>query len=218
METNTTEEQQIAWLKKLWKDNASSIVTGIVLGLSALYGFKYWTAWQEDVARQASNIYASALVALNTGNESVWMEKTGELITDYNKTPYAVLAALMKARIQIEAGDLEAAEEQIHWALDHSSAEVMQLIARLRLARVQMERGKLEDAESTLTDVVPSGLFAALYDELRGDIHIASGDIQKARDVYQVALNAMPPGTPGHKLLQLKHDNSVMQANQGAPQ
>jgi predicted negative regulator of RcsB-dependent stress response len=218
MEAYTTEEQQVARLKKLWKDNASSIVTGIVLGLSALYGFRYWTAWQEDIARQASNVYVSALLAQDAGNESVLMEKTSELITDYNKTPYAVLAALMKARIQIEAGDLEAAEEQIHWALDHSSAEVMQLIARLRLARVQMEQGKLEDAESTLNSAVPSGLFAALYNELRGDIHMARGDTQKARDVYQVALIAMPPGTPGHKLLQLKHDNSVMQANQGAPQ
>lgn len=218
MDTHTTEEQQIARLKKLWKDNASSILVGLAIGLSALYGFRYWVGWQDGIAREASNVYASAMVALDVGNEPVLMEKTGELITNYNKTPYAVLAALMQARVQIEAGNLVSAEGQIRWALDNSSAEIMQLIARLRLARVQMEQDKLEDAESTLAGALPSGLFVALFDELRGDIHMLRGDIQKAQDVYRLALNIMPPETPGYNLLQLKHDNASMQVNQGAPQ
>ena len=215
MDTHTTEEQQIARLKTLWKENASSILVGLALGLSALYGFKYWMGWQDGVAREAANVYASALVALDVGNEPVLIEKTGELITDYNKTPYAVLAALMQARTQIKAGNLALAEGKIQWALNNSSAEVMQLIARLRLARVQMEQDNLEAAEATLAGALPTGLFVALFDELRGDIHMVRGDIQKAQDMYQLALNVMLPETPGYKLLQLKYDNASMQVSQG---
>lgn len=218
MDTHTTEQQQIARLKTLWKENASSILVGLAIGLSALYGFKYWAGWQDGIAGEAANVYASALVAQDVGNEPVLIEKTGELITDYNKTPYAILAALMQARTQIKAGNLALAEERIQWALDNSSAEVMQLITRLRLARVQMEQEKLEAAEATLAGALPAGLFVALFDELRGDIHMVRGDLQKAQDVYRLALNVMLPETPGYKLLQLKYDNASMQVNQGVSQ
>ena len=36
MDTLTTEEQQIDAIKQWWKENGSSIVTGVVLGLAVL--------------------------------------------------------------------------------------------------------------------------------------------------------------------------------------
>lgn len=38
-----TEEQQIEAAKKWWKENGSSIVTGLMLGLAVLFGYRYWT-------------------------------------------------------------------------------------------------------------------------------------------------------------------------------
>lgn len=215
---SATEEEQVARLKKLWKDNASSVGIGIVLGLSALYGYKYWVGQQEAIAKQASNVYATALIALDTGNDSVLMSKTDQLIANYNETPYAVLAALMQARAKVEDSQLALAEEQLLWALNNSSAEIMQLVVRLRLAHVQMEQDKLDEAESTLSGAEPAGLFAALYDELRGDIHMARGDIQMALDMYRGSLDLTMSDAPGYRFLKLKHDNAAMQVDQGASQ
>jgi predicted negative regulator of RcsB-dependent stress response len=113
MDANATEEQQIEALKKWWKENGSSIITGLLLGLAILFGAKSWFAYQERSAENASNIYATLMTALNSGDHAVVTQKAGMLIADYSGTPYAALGALAVARIRLEADELEAARAQL---------------------------------------------------------------------------------------------------------
>ena len=207
METHTTEEQQIAALKSWWKENGSSIVTGIVLGLAVLFGAKAWFAYQERTAQNASNVYMVMMNALETGDAALVSERAGLLIAEFSSTPYAVFAALALAKLKLEEGELEAAQAQLQWALDNSSSGVIQDVVRLRLARVLVARGELDAAAQLLDQAVPGSAFDALYTEVRGDIHAARGEPVLASDAYQQALAATAPDAPGRQLLQLKYDN-----------
>ena len=207
METHTTEEQQIAALKTWWKDNGSSIVTGIVLGLAVLFGVKAWFAYQERTAQNASNVYMMMMNAMETGDAELVTERASLLISEFSRTPYAVFAALALAKQKLGEGELEAAQAQLQWALDNSGSGVTLDIARLRLARVLVARGELDAAGQLLDQAAPDSGFDALYTEVRGDIHAARGEAVLASDAYQQALDATAQGAPGRQLLQLKYDN-----------
>jgi len=212
METHETEEQQIAALKSWWKENGSSIVTGVVLGLAVLFGVKAWFAYQERTAQNASNVYMVMMNALETGDATTVTERAGLLISEFSSTPYAAFGALALAKLQLDTGELEAAQGQLQWALDNSGSGEIQNVARLRLARVLVARGELDAAVQLLDQAAPGSAFDALYTEVRGDIYVARGEQLLANDAYQQALAAMSQDAPGRQLLQLKHDNFSGQA------
>jgi len=216
METHVTEEQQVEALKKWWKENGSSIITGLLLGLALLFGGKTWFAYQDRRAENASNIYETMMVALESGEESAVNEKAGTLIADYSSTPYAALAALAQASLKIEQNEMEAANAQLQWALQNTDSDVVRHTVRLRLTHAMIAGNRLDEAETLLGSAGDEGAFAALYSEARGDIHAARGDTGKAYAEYQHALAAMTQESPGRQLLQLKYDNSAPAADQEA--
>lgn len=215
MELHETEEQQIESFKKWWKDNASSVITGILLGLAVLFGAKSWFAYQERTAENASNIYTTLINALNNGQESLVNEQAGILISDFSSTPYAPLAALALAKLKLEQDELQAARAQLQWALDHAGSDVIRHTARLRLARVMMAEDDLAAAETLVGQAGDEGGFASLYAEIRGDIHLARGDLANARTQYERALAAMTEESPGRRVLQLKYDSAQPAAASG---
>jgi predicted negative regulator of RcsB-dependent stress response len=216
MDTLTTEEQQIAAIKQWWKENGSSIVTGVVLGLAVLFGGKAWFAYQERNAQSASNIFAVMMNALQNGDALNAGEKAGMLLADYGSTPYAALGALALARVRVEEGQLDAARAQLQWVLDNSDSEVFRDIASLRLARVLIASGDL-DAATAIAGKAPSdGAFEALFAEVRGDIQRSSGDLVAASAAYQQALAAMPGDSQQRELLQLKYADTLAASDAAA--
>lgn len=209
MDTLTTEEQQLATIKQWWKENGSSIVTGVVLGLAVLFGGKAWFAYQERNAQSASNIYAVMLGALQAGDALNAGEKAGMLLADYGNTPYAALGALALARVRLEEGQLDAARGQLQWVLDNSDSETFRDIARLRLARVLLASGDLDAAAATAARAASASSFDALFTEVRGDIQRARGDLLAASNDYQQALAAMPMDSQQRELLQLKYADTL---------
>jgi predicted negative regulator of RcsB-dependent stress response len=216
MDTLTTEEQQIAAIKQWWKENGSSIVAGVVLGLAVLFGGKAWFAYQERNAQSASNIFAVMMNALQNGDALNAGEKAGMLLADYGSTPYAALGALALARVRVEEGQLDAARAQLQWVLDNSDSEVFRDIASLRLARVLIASGDL-DAATAIAGKAPSdGAFEALFAEVRGDIQRSRGDLVAASAAYQQALAAMPGDSQQRELLQLKYADTLAASDAAA--
>ena len=216
MDANATEEQQIEAFKKWWKENGSSIITGLLLGLAILFGARSWFAYQERSAENASDIYTSLMAALTSGDTLAVTQKAGMLIADFSGTPYASLAAMAVARVKLEEDELEAARAQLQWALDNAGSNVIRETARLRLVRVLIAEGKYAEAEAMINQAEASEAFEPLYRELRGDIHFARGDTASARAEYEHALAAMTPDMPERQLVQLKYDNAAMPEAGGA--
>ena len=66
---SASEKEQIEALQKWWKENGSSIITGLLLGVSILVGGKAWFSYQETQSLNASNIYAMMMAASQGGKQ-----------------------------------------------------------------------------------------------------------------------------------------------------
>ena len=210
---NETEEQQIAELKKWWSDNGTSIIVGVALGLAGVFGFRAWLAYQENVAGQASTIYAVMQQGLERDDRQLVSERADILISQYNSTPYAALAALALAKVSLQEGDLDAAGGQLQWVLDNGKVDAVKETARLRLARVLIAQQKPDEAEALLQVPRTTSAVDNLYDEVYGDIYAARGDLTAASEAYQRALAATPANNPGSNLLKLKYENALANSN-----
>ncbi|MCW9012935.1 MAG: tetratricopeptide repeat protein [Gammaproteobacteria bacterium] len=183
-----TEEQQVEALKKWWKENASMIILGLVLGSSVLFGWRFYNDYQIRQAEEASNLY-DTVIALAAANEQLDQQQTkvNTLLAEYADTPYASLAAMMLAKQQIIQGELVQAQQQLEWVINHSRQVELKHIATLRLARVLFAAEKYDQALVLLGEDHPES-FSAMYEELKGDVYMARGELDQARVAYDKAI------------------------------
>jgi predicted negative regulator of RcsB-dependent stress response len=85
-------------------------------------------------------------------------------------------------------------------------------LAKLRLGKVLLAQGKI-DAALTEIQGVEGGALQGAFDELRGDILLARGDRDKARDAYTNALAAYGEVPDKAELVQLKLDDLAESTN-----
>jgi predicted negative regulator of RcsB-dependent stress response len=202
-----TDEEQAETIKHWLRENGMSLITGLLLGLAVLFGFKSWTEYGARQSEQASNLYVQFTSARAQGLDAA-VQHYDALIKDFSGSEYAVLASLDMGRLQIEKNDLAAARAHLQWALEHAQTEGVKLTARLRLARVMLAAGEIDAAEQMIAGMAEPS-FVALYEELRGDIARARGDMDAAHAAYERALAAMPEDLPGRALIEAKRDDAV---------
>jgi predicted negative regulator of RcsB-dependent stress response len=207
MDIHATEEQQLAAIKQWWKANGTSIITGVVLGFAALFATKAWIAWQQQKARNASDIYVAMSAALAGGNAAQVAASADLLMTKYEGSTYAAFAALALAKTHIEVSDLAAAATQLQWVIDHGKEAFVRDVARLRLARVRLAQGQADAALALLDQGSHGTAGEAQYLELRGDAELARGDRAAAATAYQRAIDATAADAPGLALLKMKYQD-----------
>ncbi|MGD8483717.1 MAG: tetratricopeptide repeat protein [Thioalkalispiraceae bacterium] len=205
MEIHRTEEEQVEAIKKWWKENGTSVVVGVVLGIAAIFGVRYWFDYQQAQAQQASSLYAQVLSSLATDQQKS-EALASEIAANYASTPYASLTALSMAKAKVESKDFQAAQSYLQWVLDNGEDEGFQHIARLRLARLLIQAAKLDQAES-LVKAAPETGFTSEYAELRGDIFLARNNMSKAAEQYRQAQAGLQPSSQRSQYLQMKIDD-----------
>ena len=57
MEIYETEEEQVAALKDWWKENGTSVITGVIAAVLIVAGWNFWQSHQKDKMSQASTVY-----------------------------------------------------------------------------------------------------------------------------------------------------------------
>lgn len=187
MDVYKTDEEQIESLRKWWGENGTSVVFGLLLGLGALFGWRWWQQVRLEKAEAASGMFQN-LMETSRGDDTKLTRQAAETIVDeYGSTAYAVFAKLLLAKIAVEDKDYDAAEQHLRWALDKTGEKSISHEIRLRLARVMVARKAYQEALNILNAGDP-GQFAADYSELRGDISIYQGDTEGARLAYQEAI------------------------------
>ncbi len=207
MDVHASEKEQIENLKKWWKENGSSLITGALLGLSLLFGGKTWMNWKESQAQNASNIYAQMEAALKRNELETVRGQANELIGNYTGSGYATLAALTLGKLAMQDKEPEAARAQLEWALEHARSAQLGNIARTRLIRVLIDSAAYDAADAQLKAVVDPGEYRYIYAELRGDLAWARGDEQAAAAAYREALDGLPPQAPNGAYLRVKYEN-----------
>jgi len=200
-----TEEQQVEALKKWWKENGTSLIVGLFVGVSALFGWRYYVDQNNVHLVQASDIYMMVMqnVALKTIDDKT-IDLNNQLINEYSDTPYAALSSLALAKAEYEKDNIERAAAQLELAVKHANDDVTKQIANLRLAGVLIEQGKFDDA-SMILNTAHDSAYDARYEELKGDLFMAKGDVAQARIAYDKAINLQ--GMDASKWLKLKRQN-----------
>lgn len=197
-----TEEQTVEAIRAWWKANGGPILTGLILGLILVLGWQFWMSWRTGQMEEASQQYDAVTQALESGDAAAIGSTAQSLMDDYPKSSYASLAALALAKQHASDGKIAEATVSLEWVLNNSKRPEIQDVSRLRLARLYIAESRFDDAEKQLDKVESAGL-ASEREELRGDILVERGQLDKARQAYLAA----SAGEGGSGLLQLKLDN-----------
>ena len=200
-----TEEQQVEALKRWWKENGTSLIVGLFVGVSSLFGWRYYVEQNNVHAVQASDLYMQVMqsAVLNTVDDKI-IDINNKLINEYADTPYAALSSLALAKSEYEKDNVDAAATQLELAVKHASDDVIKQIANLRLAKIYIEQSKYDEALALL-NLSHAAAYDAQYEELKGDLHMAKGDVAQARSAYDKAIDLQ--GAAASRWLKLKRQN-----------
>ena len=207
--------EQSELVQKWLRENGVSIIVGIAIGLVGIFG---WQQWRNHHARhegEAAQLYQQVQIAQASGKPDTASQLTDQLMKDYAKSPFAVFAVSDRARQQVQAKQLDKAEQSLEWAESHAAAPELKSLTVLRIAQVELARGNGKDALATL-DRIPAGSYQGLSQELRGDVLVKLGRSDEARKAYQAALSALGEDAPQRGALQMKLDDLAVAGKQGA--
>ncbi len=203
MATYVTDEERVEQIKRWWAENGYYLVGGLFLGLAILVGWNYWKDSQINRSAGASIQFSNVVTTGAMGNREQLEGYLASLKNDFSGTPYSSLAQLHGAKVFVEQGDLERAEEALRYVAANGEEFAVAQVAQLRLARVLLAQGKSDEA-LTVVNAVTDPAYVSLQEEVRGDILVKTWDIDKARVAYATAL--LTAGARAD-FLQLKQDN-----------
>jgi len=127
------------------------------------------------------------------------------LKTEFSSSTYAQLAALMVARVEVQAGNLAAAGAELEWVVEQQGDVEIVALANVRLAKVLAAQGQHEQALALLVDGDDAWSVARL--ETKGDILVTQGELDAARAAYTQASVLAKASGANNPLLGLKLDN-----------
>lgn len=200
-----TEEQQVEALKRWWKENGTSIIVGLFVGISGIFGWRYYVEQNNTHAVHASDLYMQVLQATvtQTIDDNV-IDIQNELINTYSATPYAALSSLALAKVEYEKDNVDGAVAQLELAAKHANDNIVKQIANLRLVNIYIEQKKYDEAMALL-NMEHDVIYDAQYEELKGDLHNAKGELSQARIAYDKAI--LLQGVAASNWLKLKRQN-----------
>src|SRR5690606_15851800 len=181
-------ERVRTWLKQ----NSLAIIGGLVLGLAAIGGGKWWMQQQHQERVATGEAFDGMVAAIQAGN----LEQAKTAAEALGETNYAPLAALALAKGQLDAGDRDAAIATLRAA--HSDEPGLATVIRHRLARLLVDAGQGEEALSLLAQAEEADAL-----ETRGDAYFALGREDEARAQYEQALAKLDVAAPQRGLLEL---------------
>lgn len=183
-----TEEQQLEAIKDWWKQNANMIIGGVVIGISAIFGWQYYQDQTIVSQSNASIIYQQVMnSSQNTPSLNEQQTRVNQLQADYANTPYASLAALLLAKQHMAAGEFVKAQQQLEWVAGNAKQDEIQYLAQIRLAKLFFSLQQPDKALDILNKDFPSS-FQAMVFELKGDVLLTQGNKPEAQQAYQQAL------------------------------
>jgi predicted negative regulator of RcsB-dependent stress response len=187
VEVYTTENEQVDAVRRFFAENGKALAVGVVLGIGALVGWRFWQSNQNSNMMAASQSYQEASDRLAAGKPDD--VAAAEKFIQANSNSYGVLAALQLARHFVEQNDFAKAEQQLVLAQGQTKDDNLLSMINLRLARVQLQEKKLDDALKTLDGVKGEG-WTAMTQDVRGDVLLAKGDAKGAREAYSKGIES----------------------------
>lgn len=192
-------ERVRAWLR----NNGSSLIGGVAIGLSALGGWQWWQGQQDQKLVDAAAEYQAFAKAIDAKDDAKAGAHATSLAQAFPKSPYPVLAAMRRAEMLHSQGKDDEALKVLDGAAETKADAVLVELARLRAARLLASTGKYEDALKRL-DTLGETSFPAVAAEIRGDAEMALGRRDAARAAYEKALASLDIAAPTRPMVEMK--------------
>ena len=176
------------WLRR----NGLGLIGGILLGLAAIGGWKWWQQHQATQQTQAASQYQAAVDAIAARDKQAEAK-----VKSLDPGLYHTLASLQLAKSQVAAGQRDAAIATLR--ATRGADPALAQVVNERLARLLIDASQ---ADAALKLVQAATTPSAL--EVRGDAQFALGQRDRARETYQQALAKLDVGSPHRRLLELK--------------
>ena len=196
MAEDITEEEQIEALKRWWAENGMQTVLAVVLVIGGYFGWQFWGTHQQEKMTEASDVYREMIDVIAGQQPGSLLTDTqqaqvnaiaDQLKDDYSSSAYAQFGALVKAKLAVDANDLDKAATELQWALDANPEAPTERLIRLRMARVESARGNIDEALKMVQTGDPAEMKSA-YEEAKGDFYLQQGNSAAAFTAYQSAL------------------------------
>lgn len=181
-------ERVLQWLR----ENGAGLIGGIVLGLAAIGGWKWWQQHQLEQRMGTAQQYQATLDAIGADDK-----QAAAKVESLGEGTYATLAALELASRQVDGGQVDAAIATLRGIQTHDPA--IASIVQGRLARLLIGADKAEEALKLVADASTASAL-----EVRGDAQFALGQSEQARESYSQALARLDVAAPQRRLLELK--------------
>ena len=199
-----TDDEKVEAIKKWWKENGVSVVAGLAIGLTAVFGWRFWVDYRESVGQQASTAYEQLMMTAEGDDTATALAQAQAIRDGFGTTAYASLADLMEARIKLKAGDPAGAVVALERVMTKAPDPALSRIAALRLARILLDQGDLDRAGAIAAKYADDRGFGGDFAAIQGDIAASQGRYAEARQAYERAITT---GASLSQLIQLKLDN-----------
>jgi len=187
VEIYNNENDQVDAIKRFFSENGIALAVGVILGVGALVGWRYWTSHQENNAKDASLAYEQSVSSLNSGKPDAL--SAAEKFAADEKNTYGAFASLELAQQFVDKNQLENAGKQLQQGLAAASDDNLKSVINMRLARVQLQMKQPDAALKTLEGIKGEG-WTAIVADLRGEILLSKGDKQGARAAWEAGVKS----------------------------
>ena len=203
MEVYSNENEQTDALRNFFANNGKALAIGVVIGIAALGGWRYWSSHQDDTAKTVSAQYQQLTSAMQAGKPET-LEAVNRFASE-NSNTYGALAAMDLAKQYVDAGQLDKAATLLQNGLKDTKDANLQAVINLRLARIQLQQNQADAALKTL-DAVKGDGWTAIVADIRGEALLSKGDKQGARDAWSKGVES--DASPALKqMMQMKMNN-----------
>ncbi|KAB8308188.1 hypothetical protein EH228_14045 [Erwinia endophytica] len=203
MEVYSNENEQVDALKRFFTQNGKALVVGVIIGVGALAGWRYWSSHQEGSNQQASNAYQQVVTELDSSKPET-LDTAAKFASDNHNT-YGALISLELAKRYVDGNQLDKAAAQLQSGLKDTKDANLQAVLNLRLARIQLQQKQPDDVLKTL-DAIKGDSWTAIVADVRGEALLSKGDTKGARDAWSKGINS--DASPAlREMLQMKMNN-----------
>ncbi|MFV9668674.1 YfgM family protein [Pantoea sp. ARC607] len=203
MEVYSNENEQTEALRNFFANNGKALAIGVVIGIAALGGWRYWSSHQDDTAKTVSAEYQQLTTAMQADKPET-LEAVNRFASE-NSNTYGALAAMDLAKQYVDAGQLDKAATLLQNGLKDTKDANLQAVINLRLARIQLQQNQADAALKTLDGVKGDG-WTAIVADIRGEALLTKGDRQGARDAWSKGVES--DASPALKqMMQMKMNN-----------
>tara|TARA_Y100001936_G_scaffold117320_1_gene114806 strand:+ start:3784 stop:4377 length:594 start_codon:yes stop_codon:yes gene_type:complete len=174
------EEKVVSW----FEENYKSLILGIIIGLTILFGYKSYLSNQNTSQLELSRQFDLAVTSYQNGDTSKILSFSRENMNNNSNNVYTSLANLYSAKIMYLDNNIDQSYVFLDHIISNTSDNGLIDIAKYRKAKILIEEMKYSQANELLGDDPDN----YQHIELKGDIYYLQNNDEEAVRYYNKVL------------------------------